>query len=136
MHLILILGKPLLLETKLLILQGLFSFGADSELGKFIHGAVVFLLDILKFGLERCLFGSIVISQLFQLLLLILDLVGETLLLVFDRKDGAISFGDFGSDLFEFLVELTSFLVEFLQLEIVLFARAILQIIIAFLKFS
>lgn len=131
-----VLGESLILEAEFLILEGLFSLGADSELGKFIHDTVVLLLDVLEFGLKRCLFGSIIISKLLQLLIFVLDLVGKALLLIFDRKNSSISLRNLSCDLFKSLVELTSFLVEFLQLEIILFARVILQIVVALFEFG
>lgn len=56
LHLILVLCEPLFLEAKLLILEGLFPLGADSELGEFIHGTIVLRLDVFKFGLKSSFF--------------------------------------------------------------------------------
>jgi hypothetical protein len=86
--------------------------------------------------MEGCLFGRVIISKLFQLLFFILDLRGKTLFLIFDRKDCSISLRDLSSNLFKSLVELTSFFVEFLQLEVVILARAILQVIVALFEFG
>jgi len=109
-----VLLDSLLLECESLIFKSLLSFEINFALGKLIHGLIIFYLEIFNFC-EQILLLSLSVGLLFlKSFVFVFDLMHQAFFLVFNRYYGSFSLRNFGSQLFDFLVEFSSFSCKFL----------------------
>ena len=121
-----VLLDSLLLECESLVFKSLLSFEINFALGKLIHGLIIFTLEIFNFC-EQILLLTLRVALLFvKSFVFVFDLMQQAFFLVFNRYYGSFSLRNFGSQLFDFLIEFSSFSCKFLWLTVILRASLFL----------
>ena len=114
LHLSVIVFNPLLLESNLLIFECFLSLVIDLILSILIHWLIILRFQVFNFSYQWCLFSLRFLSEFFQLLLFVLDLIVKTIFLVLKRENSSISLWYFRSQILGPLIHIFSLLREFL----------------------